>query len=250
MSRLVDIARSLASPCRRRTACAVLAATLAVTLFPGGPLAAQAGYDPEVLPRGRWVLGLDTQAHRASPVEASWFWALPGGSIGLGRGVEAGLRVSLFEPRQGEPTHDLFPQVRWRAFADSARGLRAGISLIGIVPIGGVVGRSTSAFVTATGAWTAASTGMSVTLGGWQGVRREFAPGDARRGVIIEAAQPLTSDGRTQVSASWFSGRSLFGYLTVGVARAIGDQLLFVGWAHGNMPQFNTGPTISWSWAP
>jgi hypothetical protein len=235
---------------RRRPAVRLLVALAVLAAVSGGaPLGAQAGYDPDVLPRGRWALGLDTQAHRGSPAEASWLWALPGGALGLGRGLEAGLRVSLFEPRTGEGTHDLIPQLRWRAWADSSRGLRAGLGVIGVVPIGGVAGRRTAAYLTATGAWTVAATGTSLTLGAWQGMQ-PTALGEARRGAIVEAAQALTRDGRTQLSASWFSGRTLFGYLTVGVARDIGAHSLFVGWAHGNDPRFNTGPTVSWSWAP
>jgi hypothetical protein len=214
------------------------------------PLGAQAGYAPDVLPRGGWALSLDTQGHRASQADANWLWALPGATVGVGHGLDAGVRVSLFEPWRGTGAHDLVPQLRWRAWSDSTRGLRAGVSAIGLVPIGGVGGRDARALLTATAAWTLASTGTGLTVGGWQGVQQRFEPGEARHGVILEAGQALDRAGRTQLSASWFSGRTLFGYLTVGVSRDVGAHTLFVGWAHGNEPRSNTGPTVSWSWSP
>ncbi len=214
----------------------------------GGTLLAQGGYAPDVLPKGSVAASVDGQAYRGGSGTEDWLWVLPGTTVGLGGGVDAGLRLSLFQPRQGSAVNDVVPQLRWRAWADTARALRAGIALIGFIPAGGTTGRGTSAYLTATGAWTADITGTSVTLGGWQGVQATHDAGEARRGVIVEATQPLDRTRRTNLSASWFSGRTFFGYLIVGVSRTFKRQTLLVGWAHGNAPRFNTGPTVSWSW--
>lgn len=243
MSRIFAVVRH-GPVAHRRTAVLLLLLAIAPSL------GAQSGYAPDVLPRGTWALSLDSQVHRSGDADANWLWALPGTTVGLGRGVDAGLRLSFFEPRRGPGSHDLVPQLRWRAWADSARGLRAGLAVIGLVPVGTIAGRDPRAYVTATGAWTAARTGTTLTLGGWRMVRETFAPGESRHGAIVEGAQPLDRDGRTLLTASWFSGRTFFGYLTAGVSRTIGRHTLFAGWAHGNVPRDNTGPTVSWSWVP
>lgn len=225
-----------------------LALAVFVACAIGDTLMAQGGYSPDVLPRGTIAASLDGQVYRGGSGSEDWLWVLPGTTLGLGGGVDAGLRLSLFQPRQGPAVNDVVPQIRWRAWADSARALRAGVAVIGLIPAGGTVaGHRPRAYLTATGAWTA-PTGTNVTLGAWQGVRIALDPTEAQRGVIVEAAQPLDRARRTNVAASWFSGRTYFGYLTVGVSRTFKRQTLFVGWARGNDPRFNSGPTVSWSW--
>jgi hypothetical protein len=247
-------------PLTLRSAAAALGGALVTGALAGGapaarPAAAQTPYAPVALPPGQVVLSLDTQAHPDRAAGNGWVWALPGVLAALppratsalpGRAA-VGVRLSVFEPLGAAPQHDAIPQLSWLAVDDTTRGLRLGATAYGLVPLRRAPGSDASGVALATGTWTRAASGTSVTLGAYHFFARDAALGD-RRGVIVEGAQALGRVGRVPVGAvaSWFQGQNLFGYLTTQLQLTLGAQYLLVGWARGNAPRDNAGPALSW----
>ena len=230
----------------RRSLAAVIVVALTVA---AAPLGGQTPYAPVAAEPGAVTLSLDMQAHAAPARANGWVWALPGVSVGLPRGVTLGARASRFQPLATRATWDLVPQASWLVVDDTARALRLGLTALGLVPLGaGAAARDAFAIGYATAAWTARATGTTLVAGGYLKADRTPIAGEARRGVILEAAQPLPRlvDGvDLGLAASWFQGRNLFGYATLSLQAQVGRWFVSAGWARGNDPRYNTGPTLS-----
>jgi hypothetical protein len=157
--------------------------------------------------------------------------------------------MSLFEPRTGTAYRDLAPQLRWRAWSTRSGRVRGGASLIAVVPLNERSTRSARGYAIATAAWSDSARRTTLTLGAWQGVQHASLA-DHRHGAVAELSRVLGRRRVTTVSATWFAGQTLFGFLTVGATRSLARHTLFAGWAQGNAPQGNRGPSVSWSWVP
>jgi len=90
--------------------------------------------------------------------------------------------------------------------------------------------------------------GTIVTLAVWHRSMGNAAMSADRVVGIVEIAQAVAGDGQTAVIASWFSGRTMFGYHQYGVAQQCGSALFFVGYARGNQPHFHDELAVSVSW--
>jgi hypothetical protein len=150
--------------------------------------------------------------------------------FGVVPNLEAGVNVSNL--RSNGETFSLFqPNVKYKFYADDAKGLAAAAGVIGYIPI---THREDSAtFGLVYGNFSKKiKQGARFTIGGY-GVPAGDAFVGPKGGVLAGYEQPITS--KVSIVADWFSGKNFFGFFTPGISITLpANGLLNVGYSIGN----------------
>lgn len=269
--------RSASSSMRRRVHRSTLAALCAQALLvPALGLPAQAPFNTEVLPVGAVQLQTQSQSHVAPGASGGWIWLLPAIAAGLGDGVEVSGGVSTIRPRMtGSAATDLTLAAKWRPFISDASGTAFSVGTFAFVPTsrrpvdGGV---RPDGYAIAYGAlsqvlpfqWGASDPRLApqLTIAGYATVGRDRqireALAEERGGVSFAVDQLLPvaaaraiglrgPDDFLALSLNWVSGAGAFGYTNASVAAVHGPHAWSVGYARGNRPYRNHGPTLGYA---
>lgn len=240
----------VASSRRTRRLLALLLLVLAPT-----DLTAQPPFSGRVLPVGEAQLRLDLQSHLAPTDRGGWVWGLPGITVGLPNGVELGVGLSATNPRTST---DLTLSAKWAPLAHTSSPVQVAVGAMALLPT--QRDPSGSALRPMTLPYLALTTPVLPSLGEASPVLTVAAygvdtprpgPFSDRAGALIGVDQGLPYPfahalgmDAAQLSVNWVTGKTLFGYASGGVTFLKGHVNISVGYARGNLAQFNHGPTF------
>jgi hypothetical protein len=232
----------------------LLAPLLWIGLAPTN-LTAQAPFSGRVLPAREAQLRIDLQSHVAPTDRGGWVWGLPGVSLGLPRGVEIGVGLSATNPRTST---DLTLSAKWAPLAHTTSPVQVAVGAMTLLPTqrdpGGAAIRPMTlpylALTTpllpslgeASPVLTVAAYGVDTPRPGPFGDRAGGMIG-VDQGLPYGLANALGMDA-AQLSVNWVTGKTLFGYASGAVTFLKGNVNISVGYARGNLAQFNHGPTF------
>lgn len=200
------------------------------------------------------------QSHLAPTERGGWVWGLPNVATGLPGGVEVSAGLSATTPRTST---DLTLSAKWSPLASRGSAVQVAVGAMAFMPMDGGSGpdrtRATAfpyVAVTAPVIPSLREASPVLTLAAYGVVRPRPGPFNDRRGVMIGVEQGLPPAiaraigmEASQLQVSWVSGKTMFGYLNAGVTFVAGELNVSVGYARGNLVEFNHGPTFGIGWA-
>ena len=231
------------------------AASLALLLSFTAPAHAQAPFSGRVLAPGEAQLRLDLQSHVAPTDRGGWVWGLPAVAAGLGRGLELGVGLSATNPRSST---DFTVALKWAPLAHTTSPVQVAVGAMTLLPMqrdltGAAIRPMTLPYVALTSALVPSLGDASpvLTLAAYGVDTPRPGPFSDRAGGMIGVDQGLPYGvahalgmDAAQLSVNWVTGKTLFGYASGGVTFLKGNVNVSVGYARGNLAQFNHGPTL------
>jgi hypothetical protein len=182
----------------------------------------------DVLPRGGVYGEFDVNA---KPVDPKFSSFAPRIVFGVGGDVEVG--VNLYGNIQpGRDTTTIVPAIKWRVYADEARGLAWVVGDNFYLPLRNRSYGAGNYFYTQFTKTFATKTRVGV--GGYYYTKNVVAQNAGRAGAQFSIEQPLTE--RYGLMADWLTGRHAGGYLTVGDYFKFTNKLTgFAAYTIGNL---------------
>jgi hypothetical protein len=238
----------------RRTLTPLALAFVALGLFTA-IADAQAPFSGRVLAKHEAQARIDLQSHAVPTDRGGWVWGLPGVATGLDGGIEVAAGLSATNPRTST---DLTLAAKWAPLANTKSPVQFAVGTTVFIPTQQTPGLDrvgTTSFpyiaVTAPIAPALGEASPVLTLAAYGVNTPRPGPNTDRGGAMIGVEQGLPYGfaralgmDAAQAQVSWVTGKTMFGYASGGITFLKGDVNVSVGYARGNLPQFNHGPTF------
>lgn len=232
------------------SASAALVATIAAS-----SAEAQAPFSGRALRANEGQARVDLQSHAAPTDRGGWVWGLPGVAVGVGGGLEVSAGLSATNPRTST---DFTVAAKWAPLANTKSPVQVAIGALSFIPTEQTQGMPrirtmtipyvavTSPVVPSLGeaspVLTLAAYGVNTPRPGAFGDKGGAMIG-VEQGLPYAFARAIGMDA-AQAQVSWVTGKTMFGYASGGITFVKADINMSVGYARGNIPQFNHGPTF------
>lgn len=218
------------------------ALSLALVALCGIPAAAQSTIfnipSTEVVEKGKKYFEFDFISHLESHQNGGFQTYVPRITLGVAKGVEAGVNVAFTDALAPNQPIELQPNLKWQFFQNGEKGMAATFGGIAYLPVANRQGVDSFGLIYSNFSKKIKATyGPRFTGGAYGLLGRDRGLG-ARAGAMLGYEQPLHP--KVSFVTDWFSGKNRFGFVTPGLAFTLPKHsLVYAGYSIGNQGRKN-----------
>jgi len=192
----------------------------------------------DVVAKNKVYLEFDFLSHFESHEDGGFQVYVPRAVVGVGKGVELGINVSVVDAFAPDQPVYVSPNLKWQFYANEENGTAVSAGGLLYTPIANRAGADTFGFLYSVASKKVkGSYGPRLTGGAYAlpGLRDGLG---TQAGAIVGYEQPLAS--KVTFVTDWFSGKNAFGYVTPGISITLPKSSLFnIGYSIGNQGRGN-----------